>query len=87
MIDLERNVLWRYRSPKDDISIALDQDAGLYDCRGPVDAIVRAGLGRPYANNSPADLGARTVEILDAAYRSAKSGRVEQVSTLSLAGG
>jgi hypothetical protein len=87
MIDLERNVLWRYRSPNDDIKIPLDQDAGLYDCRGPVDALVQAGLDRPYSNNSPADLGARTVEILDAAYRSAKSGRVEQVSTLSLTGG
>ncbi|TMD59257.1 MAG: Gfo/Idh/MocA family oxidoreductase [Chloroflexi bacterium] len=81
MVDLERNVLWRYRSPDDDITVPLDQDAGLYDCRGPVDAVVLAGLGRPYANNSPAELGARTVEILAAAYRSAKSGRVEQIST------
>ncbi|OLC52050.1 MAG: hypothetical protein AUH85_18025 [Chloroflexi bacterium 13_1_40CM_4_68_4] len=84
MIDLERNVLWRYRSPNDDVNVPLDQDAGLYDCRGPVDALVLAGLGRPYSNNSPADLGARTVEILDAAYRSARSGQVEQVSTLSV---
>jgi len=86
MIDLERNLLWRYRSPNDDINVPLDQDAGLYDCRGPVDAVVHAGLGRPYSNNSPADLGARTVEILDAAYRSAKSGQVERISSLSLTG-
>src|SRR5207244_6446415 len=31
MVDLERNVLWRYRAPNDDINIPLDQDAGLYD--------------------------------------------------------
>jgi predicted dehydrogenase len=80
MVDLERNVLWRYRSPNDDLNVPLAEDAGLYDCRGPVDAVVLAALGRPYANNSPADLGARTVEILDAAYRSAKSGRLEQVA-------
>jgi len=86
MVDLERSVLWRYRSPTDDITIPLDHDAGLYDCRGPVDAVVHAGLGRPYSNNSPADLGARTVEILDAAYRSAKSGRVERVSLPLVAG-
>ena len=87
MVDLERNILWRYRSPTDDVTIPLDHDAGLYDCRGPIDAVVHAGLGRPYSNNSPAGLGARTVEILDAAYRSAKSGRVEQVSTLRFADG
>jgi hypothetical protein len=43
---------------------------------------VDAGLGRSPANNSPAELGARTVEILHAAYRSAKSGALERVSTL-----
>src|SRR5256712_656268 len=84
MVDLERNVLWRYRSPSDDVNVPLDKDAGLYDCRGPVDAVVLAGLGRPYSNNSPAELGARTVEILDAAYRSAKGGRIERVATLAL---
>jgi hypothetical protein len=41
-------------------------------------------LGRPYSNNSPAELGARTVEILDAAYRSAKGRRIERVATLAL---
>ena len=81
LVDLERNVLWRYRSPTDDVNVPLGQDAGRYDCRGPIDAVVLAALGRPYSNNSPADLGARTVEILDAAYRSAKTGRMEQVST------
>lgn len=84
MVDLERNVLWRYRSPSDDITAALEQDAGLYDCRGPVDAVVLAGLGRPHPNNSPAELGARTVEILEAAYRSATSGRVERVAALAV---
>ena len=60
----------------------LGPDAGLYDCRGPIDAVVDAGLGRSPANNSPAELGARTVEILDAAYRSAASGLLERVTTL-----
>ena len=40
-------------------------------------------LGRPFANNSPAELGARTVEILEAAYRSAASGAAERVKTLA----
>jgi predicted dehydrogenase len=79
-LDLRENILWRYRGPDDDVRVPLDADAGLYDCIGPVEALVDAGLGRPIANNSPAELGARTVEILDASYRSATSGRAEQIA-------
>jgi predicted dehydrogenase len=81
-LDLRDNVLWRYRNPQDDMRVPLEADAGLYDCRGPIDALVAAGAGRPFDNNSPAELGARTVEILEAAYRSAKSGSQERVKTL-----
>lgn len=81
-LDLRENILWRYRGPGDDARVPLEADAGLYDCIGPIDAVVDAGLGRSPANNSPAELGARTVEILHAAYRSAKSGVLETVSTL-----
>ena len=80
-IDLEGNVLWRWRGADDDIRPELDADAGLYDCSGPIDALVDAGLGRNPANNSPAELGARTVELLEAAYRSSRSGKLEQVDT------
>jgi predicted dehydrogenase len=80
-LDLRDNILWRYR-PGEDLRVPLEADAGLYDCRGPIDAVVDAGLGLSPANNSPAELGARTVEILHAAYRSAKSGTLERVSTL-----
>ena len=79
-VDLRANVLWRYRGRDDDISVPLAEDAGVYDCIGPVDAVVDAALGRAPANNSPAELGARTVEILDAAYRSAESGQLETIS-------
>jgi predicted dehydrogenase len=82
-LDLRDNVLWRYRSPGDDVRVPLTPDAGLYDCAGPIDALVAAGAGRPFDNNSPADLGARTVEILDAAYRSAVTGSAARVKTLA----
>jgi predicted dehydrogenase len=81
-LDLRDNILWRYRGAGDDVRVPLENDAGLYDCRGPIDAVVDAALGRNPANNSPAELGARTVEILDAAYRSARSGVLERVETL-----
>ena len=82
-LDLRDNVLWRYRSPEDDVRVPLETDAGLYDCAGPIEALVAAGAGRPFDNNSPAELGARTVEILEAAYRSAASGSAERVKGLS----
>ena len=82
-LDLRENLLWRYRSPDDDVRVPLESDAGLYDCTGPIEALVAAGAGRPFDNNSPAELGARTVEILDAAYRSARSGAAERVRTLA----
>ena len=66
----------------DDVRVPLESDAGLYNCQGPVDAAVDAALGRKPANNSPAELGARTVEILEASYRSAASGVLETVKTL-----
>lgn len=78
-IDLERELVWRYRGPDDDIKLDLEPGAGAYDCVGPVDALVDLALGRQVENCSPIELGARTVEILDAAYRSALSGKVEEV--------
>lgn len=79
-LDTRENILWRYRSPVDDVRPELPSDAGVYDCRGPIEALLAAGSGRPFENNSPAELGARTVEILDAGYRSAASGAIEHVN-------
>ena len=81
-LDLRDNVLWRYRAGGDEVRVPLESDAGLYNCQGPVDAAVDAALGKKPANNSPAELGARTVEILEASYRSAASGVLESVKTL-----
>jgi predicted dehydrogenase len=44
------------------------------------DRLVDLVLGRTTENPSPASLGARVVEVLDAMYRSAASGQVEPVS-------
>jgi predicted dehydrogenase len=53
---------------------------GRYECAGPVDAIVLAALGRPVVNAAPAELGARTTELIAAAYRSMASGSPERVA-------
>ena len=73
-VDLERERLWRFRPPADELEVPLPANAGLYDCRGPMDALVDLALGREVPNASPAELGARTVEIIEAAYRSARTG-------------
>jgi predicted dehydrogenase len=86
-LDLRADVLWRYRGKDDEVNVPLPAGAGRYDCRGPIDAVVDAALGRPVANNSPAELGARTVEILDAAYRSAESGELELIGQAVATGG
>jgi predicted dehydrogenase len=78
-IDVEREIVWRFRDINNDIKLALEPDAGRYDCIGPIDTLVDLALGREVDNCSPLELGARTVEILDAAYRSARSGKLELV--------
>ena len=82
-IDLEREVVWRYRGPDDSVVLPVEPGDGLYDCVGPVDALVAIAQGEDAAvNRSPGELGARTVEILEAAYRSAASGQAASVMTL-----
>ncbi len=78
-IDLDRERVWRWHRPDDDVRLDVERDAGAYDCVGPIDALVDLARGRPVDNCSPIELGARTVEILAAAYRSARSGVVERV--------
>jgi predicted dehydrogenase len=78
-IDLERDYLWLWRSDGVEVKPDLEEGAFLYDCDGPPNTLIDLALGKDVENCSPGELGARTVEILDAAYRSAASGRLEQV--------
>lgn len=79
-VDVEREIVWLFRNDGFEVRLDLEPDAGLYNCDGPPNALVDIGLGRDVPNHSPGELGARTVELLDAAYRSAASGRLEQVT-------
>lgn len=47
--------------------------AGRYDCDGPPHALVDLALGLDVTNRSPGWLGARTVEVLEAAYISSRT--------------
>lgn len=75
LIDVEREAFW-LNSDGVDRQLDLTPGEGLYDCVGPIDAVLSAARGEEFVNQSPAELGARTVEALDIAYRSADSGTV-----------
>ena len=79
-IDLEREIVRRFRGRDDEVTLRPEANAGLYDCVGPVDALLDLAQGRRVENCSPIELGARTVEILDAAYRSARGGVPAQIA-------
>jgi predicted dehydrogenase len=76
LVDIERAAVWLYDG-KENIEVPLDEKAGYYNCDGPIDAILKAAKGEAFINQSPGHLGARTVEALDIAYRSAASGKLE----------
>jgi predicted dehydrogenase len=72
--DLQREMVWLYRPDGQAIKLDVAPGDGLYNDDGPPNALVDLALGRPVENCSPGELGARTVELLDAAYRSARGG-------------
>jgi predicted dehydrogenase len=77
MIDLERDEFWHYRADGHEVRPELSGVDLLYDCDGPPNTLIDLAQGKDVANCSPGELGARTVEILDAAYRSSRSGTLE----------
>ena len=79
--DLERDFLWLFRADGTDLKVALPPGAGLYGCEAPPNVLIDLTLGRAAENRSPADVGARTVELLHAAYRSARTGTVACIGT------
>lgn len=64
----------------DDVTATLSDEDVRWSFDRVTDRLVDLVLGRTTDNPSPASLGARVVEILDAMYRSADSGRIESVS-------
>jgi predicted dehydrogenase len=80
MIDLERDEFWLYRTDGYEVGPDLEENALFYNCDGPPNTLVDLALGKDVQNCSPGELGARAVEIVDAAYRSARSGKLEAVA-------
>ena len=79
LLDVERERMELRRDDGDDVVLDVPAGAGEYACVEPVGRLVDLCLGRPVLNESPGLVGQRAVEVLDAMYRSAASGRTERV--------
>ena len=79
LLDIERARLEVRRRDGRDTLVPMAPGDGAYACEQPLHTLVDICLGRPTENQSPGFVGMRAVEVLDALYRSAQSGRLEPV--------
>jgi len=80
LLDLNRAHLAVHRHDGRSIVEQVAPDAGAYSCEGPPNRFVDLIQGKPVRNDSPGEVGARSVELLDAAVRSAASGQVVEIT-------
>jgi predicted dehydrogenase len=73
LVDLDRPLVRRSRA-EDDVTVDLSADDVAWSFQRVVDRFVDLARGRDVENRSPAELGARVVEVLDGMYRSAATG-------------
>jgi predicted dehydrogenase len=79
VLDIERERLEVRRRDGRDMIVEMPSGSGAYECEKPLNTLVDICLGRQVENQSPGHVGMRAVEVLDALYRSAASGRLEPV--------
>ncbi|MGH7169791.1 MAG: gfo/Idh/MocA family oxidoreductase, partial [Gemmataceae bacterium] len=82
LLDIERPRLELRRRDGEQQIIDVDQKPGEYSCVEPLLTFVDLIQGKKVENRSTADLGVSVVEVLDAALRSAGSGRSQNVADL-----
>lgn len=79
MVDLDRPLVRRSRCD-DDVIVDLGPDDIAWSFQRVVDRFVDLAAGRDVENRSPAELGARVVEVLDGMYRSAATGATVEIA-------
>lgn len=79
VLDLGAESIRRSRGAGDDLRPELTRDDVRWSFQRVVDRFVDLAAGRTDENRSPGELGARVVEVLETSYRSAASGRLENV--------
>lgn len=80
LLDIERERLALRRDDGEDQIIAMAPGDGDYPAEAPYPVFLAICRGETVDNPMPGEVGARTVAILDAAYRSARSGQLEEVA-------
>jgi predicted dehydrogenase len=80
LLDCERARLELRRHDGRLEALSLPVDAGNYSCEGPPHNFVDLILGKATTNFAPGEAAMRSVLLLDAAYRSARSGQPEVVA-------
>jgi predicted dehydrogenase len=80
LYDIERERLELHTHDGKHKVVAVEAGEGAYRCDGPPHQLVELILGLTDQNNAPGELGLKTVQVLEAAYRSANSGRDEVIS-------
>lgn len=78
--DMHRELISLHQTGAREVIVTVPQGGLHYNCVGPPNTLVDLALGRQVRNYAPGELGARTVEVLEAAYRSARSGNQELVN-------
>ena len=78
-LDFDRARLDVQRHDGNHYSMELKGDEGAYTCEGPPNNFVDLITGNTSENLAPGWAAARSVQVLDAAYRSARSGKTEKV--------
>jgi predicted dehydrogenase len=71
LVDVDRERVELRRHDGFRRSLAIPAGAGDYSCEGPVQRLLVLARDHDAGSNSPGELGARTVELLDAIHRSA----------------
>ena len=79
LLDIERERMEVRRDDGEDVVLDLAAGAGDYSCDGPPNNFIDLILGKTEENLTPGWAALRSVELLDAAYRSARSGQLEAV--------
>lgn len=80
LLDLERARLEVRRHDGNHRKLEVAADAGAYECTLPPHNLIDLIAGKTKRNHAPGEAAMRSVLLLDAAYRSAASGRVEPVT-------
>ena len=80
-LDLYRELMEVRRVDGQDFRLDVRPGEGDYTCDGPVNRFIELILGTSSENLSPGEVGARTIEIIEAAYRSVMSRKPERGQT------